>query len=193
MVSAGIVSAGVVAVVLLFALYKRSRPQSVDALPGQDGGEGWEKAGRGEVQNFLPDYPDDHQIYFPNFDVAGLAFRKDEALRFSRSSNLRLEIAAEPTNQHDRNAIAVYGTSDEGRLQIGYVPAEISKRIAGAGGPSELKPRLRRIFISNDPSPPAGNYVEIRMQLTGPRAGKNEFLSIASNHKLAVRKSAAER
>jgi hypothetical protein len=59
--------------------------------------------------------------------VAGTSYR-DEALQDDAFAPGRaLALVAEPENEHDPNAIAVW--DDERRLQVGYVPADDAKEL----------------------------------------------------------------
>jgi HIRAN domain len=59
--------------------------------------------------------------------VAGVSYRLDELQHDAFAPGRRLTLVAEPDNEHDPNAIAVW---DEGRLvQAGYVPAETAREL----------------------------------------------------------------
>jgi hypothetical protein len=137
----------------------------------------WEPAGEyGKVKQYLPDIPDGHQIYV-GFKVAGITFRKDDAEIFANSRDQTLELELDPTNQKDRNAIKVMGVCNHGRAHIGFVPKEIAAQIAKCGMFDVLRTRLDRIFWSDkepDPRFPRP-YIEIQMQLTGPKSRIDEW------------------
>jgi HIRAN domain-containing protein len=57
--------------------------------------------------------------------VAGVSYRLDELQDDAFSPGRRLELAAEPENEHDPHAIAVWDA--EHRVQAGYVPAETAR------------------------------------------------------------------
>ena len=57
--------------------------------------------------------------------VAGVSYRLDELQAEGFAPGRRLTLVAEPDNEHDPNAIAVWDA--ERRGQIGYVPAEAAR------------------------------------------------------------------
>jgi hypothetical protein len=59
--------------------------------------------------------------------VAGVSFRSDELQDDSFSPGRRLALVAEPDNEHDPHAIAVWEA--DRRAQAGYVPAEIAREL----------------------------------------------------------------
>ncbi|MEX2495707.1 MAG: hypothetical protein WD448_06445 [Woeseia sp.] len=74
---------------------------------------------------------------------------------------------AEPSNQPDPNAIAVFGARKSlfGRVEkkIGYIPAEISSQIADAGLSGQAVLRPKSLYISDD------GYVDLKFDLLGPK------------------------
>ena len=61
--------------------------------------------------------------------VAGVSFRPEAVADRSFDPGLRLALVAEPENEHDPNAVAVYDA--ERRLHAGYVPADIAPSLRG--------------------------------------------------------------
>ena len=61
--------------------------------------------------------------------AAGVTFRPESLEDPSFDPGRRLELIAEPTNEHDPNAVAIW--NEERTLQIGYVPAAIAPELAG--------------------------------------------------------------
>jgi hypothetical protein len=75
---------------------------------------------------------DEHRTSDPRClycNVAGTSYRKDALQdgRFQAGSAVILR--PEPTNPHDPNAVGVWDSSET--LQVGYVPAALSGRVAG--------------------------------------------------------------
>jgi hypothetical protein len=61
--------------------------------------------------------------------VAGISYRAEAAADASFEPGRRLALVAEPENDHDPNAIAIW--NEERTLQAGYVPAEIAPELSG--------------------------------------------------------------
>jgi Fe-S-cluster formation regulator IscX/YfhJ len=59
--------------------------------------------------------------------VAGVSFRLDELQDDAFAPGRRLALGAEPENEHDPNAIAIWDA--ERRVQAGYVPAETAREL----------------------------------------------------------------
>jgi len=57
--------------------------------------------------------------------VAGVSYRSDELQDEGFAPGRRLALVAEPDNEHDPNAIAVWDA--ERRVQVGYVPADLAR------------------------------------------------------------------
>jgi hypothetical protein len=57
--------------------------------------------------------------------VAGVSYRSDELQDDGFAPGRRLALVAEPDNEHDPNAIAVWDA--ERRVQVGYVPADLAR------------------------------------------------------------------
>jgi hypothetical protein len=135
----------------------------------------WEPAGNGRAKSFLPPIPDGFQIY-TGVALVGVTFRKDDALRFANSQNQSLELEREPDNSHDKNAIKVIGISKRGRGFIGYVPKDVAAQISRSGMYDTLRPRLGRVYESASyDSDFGGPYLEINLQILGPKGRKVQF------------------
>ena len=59
--------------------------------------------------------------------VAGVSYRMDAVQAEGFAPGRRLELVAEPDNEHDPNAIAIWDEAQ--RLQAGYVPAEVARTL----------------------------------------------------------------
>jgi hypothetical protein len=57
--------------------------------------------------------------------VAGVSYRFDALQDDGFAPGRRLELVAEPENEHDPNAIAIWDA--ERRVQAGYVPADVAR------------------------------------------------------------------
>lgn len=138
----------------------------------------WEPAGSGRAKGFLPPYPDDFQIYTPGISISGISFRKIEAFAFANSRDQTLGLEQEQGNSHDPNAIRVIGISKRGRAHIGYIPKDVAAHIARSGMFEMLRARLDRIYeaaASEGDREWNGSYLEIRIQIIGPKEMKAQF------------------
>lgn len=132
------------------------------------------RSGDSESQGYPIPIPKDYQI-FSGAEVAGVTFRKDDALRFARGSNQELTLEREPNNTHDKNAIKVIGKSSGWDYFIGYVPKDIAAQIIETELFNRVKPRLMRIYQGTE------NYLEIHFQIIGPKVDKKQFDAYITN------------
>lgn len=130
---------------------------------------------QGSGKSFLPPMPTGYQIFAKNLPVAGIQHRKDEALKFAKSSNQELNLQREPSNEFDSNAIKLIGLSGSNQYFIGYLPKELSAQIIGTGMFENVKARLGRIYISNN------DFLDIQYQVIGPKVDKKKFDEFLSN------------
>ncbi|MDX6422858.1 MAG: hypothetical protein QOI67_329 [Gaiellaceae bacterium] len=68
---------------------------------------------------------DDPRIHV--IPVAGVSYRMDDVQAEGFAPGRPLALVAEPKNQHDPNAIAIW--DEEQRVQAGYVPAEVARTL----------------------------------------------------------------
>ena len=61
--------------------------------------------------------------------VAGASYRAEALQDDAFAPGRRLALVAEPENEHDPNAVAIWDA--ERRLQAGYVPAEVAPAVTG--------------------------------------------------------------
>ena len=61
--------------------------------------------------------------------VAGVSYRAEALADPSFDPGLRLALVAEPGNEHDPNAVAIW--NEERTLQLGYVPREVAAALRG--------------------------------------------------------------
>lgn len=118
--------------------------------------------------------PDGYMIFEERLEVAGIQYRKDDALSFSQNpEGCWLEFEREDNNKYDKNAIKVIGCRKgflgAKRYFIGYVPKEVSRLIIEGGFWGIVKPRLLKTYVGK------GEYVEILFQLLGPVGKKHEY------------------
>lgn len=113
-----------------------------------------------------PPIPEGMQIY-DGGEVSGIHYHKAAAARFIRGKEHQLELVREPTNRHDPNAIRIIGSVKglfgRKRLFIGYVPAEIAKRMVHTGVMGSVIPRLRYLRLD-------GEYVTVSFEILGPKS-----------------------
>jgi hypothetical protein len=128
-------------------------------------------------ESFSPPIPSGYQkyVYAGNLTVAGIQYRKAEALRFANSSNQELILEREPNNEHDPNAIKLVGVSGSKKYFIGYIPKEISEQIVSTKLFDCVKPRLESIYIGKN------DYLEIQYGIIGPKANKKQFDAFLEN------------
>ncbi|MFW1676420.1 HIRAN domain-containing protein [Pontibacter sp. JAM-7] len=67
------------------------------------------------------------------FSVAGVSHRKQVVLKHFSKGTPKLFLMAEPDNQHDKNAIAVYAVSGLRSGLVGYMPKDMAKIISDLG------------------------------------------------------------
>lgn len=63
--------------------------------------------------------------------VAGVSYRADDVQDEAFAPGRRLTLVAEPENEHDPNAVAIWDA--ERRVQAGYVPADEARGLNPAG------------------------------------------------------------
>lgn len=124
-------------------------------------------------RRFTPDYPSDLQIYEYQLSPAGGYFKRPEVQVFVRAKNLSLELEREPDNKNDRNAIKIFGCSRGVLLRkrhfLGYLPAEVAKKVVEGGFWNKVQARLRLVD--------AGDYVTVEFELLGPKGQRKAYLS----------------
>lgn len=115
------------------------------------------------VENYLPPIPKGQGI-LAQAEVAGTSYRAENVWRFAYGENQSLVLEAEPACPHDENAIRVLGRfTHKGKthtVHIGYIPREIAKEIIEGDYLESISPRLRRIWIGDQPS-----YCAVRFDL----------------------------
>jgi hypothetical protein len=115
----------------------------------------------------LAPIPAGFQIFESGLEVAGIAYRKDDALEFAQGRDLHLELEREEANSHDSNAIRVIGCHrglfGVKRRFIGYVPSGVAKLIVGGGYYDRVLPRLLNAYVADS------GFIQIEFQILGPK------------------------
>lgn len=125
-------------------------------------------------RTFLPPIPTGYQLYEAEYiQPKGIHYRKENAIRLVDGEEVGLEFQREPDNPHGRSAIMVVGGIRQGtdieRVHIGYVPHNLAERIVLNGFADEVRPRLRKIYVSD------AGFIEIEFQIIGPKNRKKEW------------------
>ena len=134
-----------------------------------------EDNGKQGAINFDNPIPIGYQIFAKNIPVAGMSYRKNDVINFSRTQNQELTIKRELNNQHDKNAIQLIGISGSNQYIIGYLPKELSEQIISTGLFDSIKVRLTRIYIGRE------DFIEVHYQIIGPKADKKQFDDFVNN------------
>jgi hypothetical protein len=97
---------------------------------------------------------------------------KSEYSKFYRwRKNLSLELVREPKNQYDPNAIKiigiVHGWFFKHRYHIGYISADIAKKLVVGKFWPEVEANLRMVQ--------AREYINVKFDLLGPHGRKKEY------------------
>lgn len=110
-----------------------------------------------------------YRIYEQHPEIAGIQFRKENALSFANANNQSLKLQRDASNEHDPNAIRIIGVAEGKEYFIGFVPKEIALQIAKTNFLELIKPRLVRIYVS------AKGFIDIQYQILGPKAEKARY------------------
>ncbi len=121
----------------------------------------------------LPAYPEDHQIFVTQFEVAGVFYRPADLRVFAKLTDPELFLQPEPSNKFDRNAVKVCGKGKrfwifQTTVHLGYLPKDLAALVAKTRSVNLLFPRLRMVDVSSS---------KIVMELTGPKGQKTAFFS----------------
>lgn len=115
-------------------------------------------------ERFSGNIPSGYQIYIHSPVLAGVQFRKGDAIEFAQGVDHSIELEADPTNEHDSNAIKVIGISSGSRYHIGFLPANDAKTIISRGYLDKALPRLKKIYLSDS------GWLEIEYDVVIPKA-----------------------
>lgn len=122
-----------------------------------------------DEDDFLPIIPPGFQIFAWRVSVAGIHFRKEDALKFIRSPGKTLVFERDVVNAKDANAVKVIGVVGAAQHFLGYVPAEVAEQIVGSGLFDVVRARLERTYASED------GYVDVMFQVIGPKSQKQDY------------------
>ena len=157
--------------VLVVVVYFIFFGKKTDTTTKEQGSSNSQEGGK----SFLPPIPTGYQIYANNLPIAGIQYRKADAIKFAKSSNQELSLQREPNNERDSNAIKLIGVSGSSNYFIGYLPKELSEQIISTGLFESVKPRLARIYVGKN------DFLDIQYQVIGPKADKKKFDAFLSN------------
>ena len=136
-----------------------------------------QSAGNGAT-SFDSPIPRDYQIFAKNIQVAGIQYRKAEAIKFAKDTGQELVLEKEVGNEHDPNPIKLIGVSGANNYFIGYLPKDLSNQIAKTGLYDVVKVRLLRIFQGKN------DFIDIDYQIVGPKIDKKKFDAFLLNQPL---------
>lgn len=122
-----------------------------------------------QTDDCLPVIPRGFQIFAWRVSVAGIQFRKEDALKFIRGSGRTLTFEREATNAKDPNAIKVLGLCGPIQYFLGYVPAEVAEQIVCTGLFDVARARLEHVYEGRN------GYVDIIFQVIGPKSQKQDY------------------
>lgn len=119
--------------------------------------------------------PNGYCILEERVHLSGIQFHRQAAASFCRGSDQQVVLRPDPGNLDDKNAIAVVG---EWRgwffskaERVGFVPKEISERLAANGLTNLVHGRLLKTYVSD------GGFVEIIIQIIGPSDARTPYLA----------------
>lgn len=118
------------------------------------------------AQSFSFPIPKGYQIYINNPAIAGLSYRKEDALKWASADNQDIQLERESGNQHDSNAIKVIGTTKKNNYFLGYLPKELAENLVETETFDIVKARLIRIYVSET------GFIDIQYQVIGPKTHK---------------------
>ena len=84
-----------------------------------------------------------------NFFVKGVHYRKKNIIKWATGKDLALTHRKEPSNKYDPNAIAIYGTSSNGKLKLGYIDADLAEVLAETGLYKGMKLAIKNVEITD--------------------------------------------
>lgn len=118
---------------------------------------------------YLSAIPDGYRVYVPKTLVSGSHYRHHQVEELFGFEQPHIQLVAEPTNEHDPNAIKVLASNRRSgsQIHVGYVPAKLAKKITRSGMIRELHPRLRMVE--------AGGFVNVEFDICGPKSGMAAF------------------
>lgn len=111
--------------------------------------------------------PEGYKILIERVDVKGVENYAAAAIGFINGENQSLQLAHEPANKFDKNAVMVIGSWwEHGERQggkLGYLPRKCAEYLVSSPHAKYVAPRLWKTFISES------FYIEIGIQLLSPK------------------------
>lgn len=102
-------------------------------------------------KNFdIIEIPRGYEVYDSLF-VQGTSFRKDDCIKWATGENHSIRFKREPNNNHDSNAIAIYGESTNGIFHLGYVASDIAEELVDYELDDKIIARLISVKITTNP------------------------------------------
>ncbi|MGB5541500.1 MAG: HIRAN domain-containing protein [Gammaproteobacteria bacterium] len=124
---------------------------------------------------FRSPVPEGMRIFAHGVEVAEDNHCHRYARKFVKRSKRRVYLQREPENKHDFSAIRVMGESTGwifgARRCIGYVPADLARKLVITGIDAKVEARLRMILVDGK------DAVKIRFDLLGPADDYEKYSS----------------
>lgn len=121
-----------------------------------------------EWNHSKPDIPAGHQIYLKRLSVSGVQYHRENVYRLAVAKNPALSWERQSDNEHDENAIAIYGHAGGQSFPVGYVDKNTAANIAAWPSFDELSVRFEKAGYRD-------SWVDVVYQVTGPKGRKKEF------------------
>lgn len=104
--------------------------------------------------NFNVKIPKGLRIFYQEFDVSGVSFRKKELEKALKGSKAEFGLEPEPTNFHDKNAIKIVVFKKRlifnNTIHVVYVPKELAKEICCRNLQEKLLPRPKSLWVGSE-------------------------------------------
>lgn len=169
---------GLIVIIVIAVVLKRRHDRNKPALgkvsasngKSQDNGEssGFSSPSESIWNHTKPPIPSGHQIYLKRLEVAGVEHSKDDVYRLAVAENPALVWKPDPDNEHDANAIAIYGQTGGQEFPVGFVDRKTAAKLSAWPDFNDLGLRFEKAGYNN-------GWVEIAYQVTGPKAQKKSF------------------
>ena len=122
---------------------------------------------------FKSPIPAGMEVFEYGVEVAGVSKRAHQALKFAKRNKRRIYLERVPDDRRAQNTIRVIGKSRgwflERRKCIGYVPADIARRLVLNGMEDKVKTRLQLVSIDDKKS------IEIRFDILGSKDNYDKY------------------
>ncbi len=128
-----------------------------------------------KLTKFRLSIPSGMKIFEHGVEVAGTNYRDSYAQKFAKRSMRKIYLQNTPDDIPDANTMRVMGKSKGWFLQaekcIGYVPADIARKLFITGMENKVKARLQLIYIEEKDS------ISIRFDVLGPTTDYERYRS----------------